>query len=1210
LRMHIKQVIIRGFKTYKDQVQLSQDFDKGVNVVVGYNGSGKSNFFNAILFVISDRFGTLRNETRKSLLHEGAGPAVLTAFVEIVFDNSDRRMPLDRDEVHIRRTIAAKKDDYTLDGKVATRAEVFKLLESCGFAKSNPYYIVQQGKVSELTLMTDTNRLELLKEVSGASTYDERRAECSRILQDLGVKREKTNGVIEVVRRRIGALEDEQKELRAYQKFEQQRRCLEFVMTDRDWKATQERIDKLEVQKGDASTKLHQVQRDLAVAQERSVEAEAEVFQKSAGKAHITAKRQEAERLRGLRVEELTRARLELDDERSRAQATAKSLADTQAEKQTIEGQIQTIQGKLGVQQPNFERQQAQLRELGQRKHVAQVERDALLAKQGRGSHYSSVAQRNKFIDDELKRRQPKRDEQQKSLEDCGKKLKTMQSGQEKCKKQIGDRRTAIKTLEASLGAELTTQLDQVNSDLDSASERRRLLLQQREHFAREKDQAKGEVQKLQNRLESTMPRLVRSALLQALAQVEKLGLGNKILGTLLDSIRVDPKYAVAVESAAGNQLFNLMVVDDDIAAEIIKYVRQFQLGSIVCTPLNQIRPRPREYPKIKGCTPLVDLIECPDEIRPAMLQVFGRTMVCNNIELCDTISHKHGLDAVTLEGDRVSSTGSMTGGYQDPNRYVRLKLCAERRQKQAELSKLDAQLPTVDANVQDSSKLLEQLHQRKRDAYALRQTRRAELTQASEALHEGEQELQRLSEALGRQRECEHEVKTCLAEYSAGIEALTRERVSKTLGQLSAEEHAQVEQLSTELRDLTTTLETSEDACHQLQRDLRSQEQHLNGYLRRRHHEIEAELMRAQQQDHQEHAQERERAVGRLTSQVTEIEQQMDRLATELKTEDEELDIRKHRLDDVQKEASGLQATTVAHFAGIDDIAMKINNLMKKKAEYDEKLRKLTIVAADLALYKEMSTSDIIEELRHVNKDLQQFEHVNKKAIDQFATFQDQLRDLDEEGTEITKSREAIEHFINEVDTKKEHLLADVLTKVDSHFRDIFKELVRDGAAKLSMVTSVEEDIDTFSATKKQKTGAAPDMASGIKGVKIEVSFTGQAKSFLTMSQLSGGQKTVVALAMIFAIQRLEPAPFYLFDEVDAALDTQYRTAVARLIQKDAANGAQMIITTFRPEIIDNADSCYRVTMRNRVSMIDSVERAQAKEVVDQQVAQEGLDA
>lgn len=189
--MHIKQVVIRGFKTYKEQINLTEDFHPGVNVVVGFNGHGKSNFFSAILFVISDYFGTLRAETRKALLHEGAGPAVLTAFVELVFDNQDRRMPIDKDEVRIRRTIAAKKDDYMLDGKHATKAEVFNLLESCGFTKSNPYYIVQQGKIAELTLMNDRRRLELIKEISGASVYDDRRAESQKVLEEIQGRRQK-----------------------------------------------------------------------------------------------------------------------------------------------------------------------------------------------------------------------------------------------------------------------------------------------------------------------------------------------------------------------------------------------------------------------------------------------------------------------------------------------------------------------------------------------------------------------------------------------------------------------------------------------------------------------------------------------------------------------------------------------------------------------------------------------------------------------------------------------------------------------------------------------------------------------------------------------------------------------------------------------------------------------------------------------------------
>jgi len=119
--------------------------------------------------------------------------------------------------------------------------------------------------------------------------------------------------------------------------------------------------------------------------------------------------------------------------------------------------------------------------------------------------------------------------------------------------------------------------------------------------------------------------------------------------------------------------------------------------------------------------------------------------------------------------------------------------------------------------------------------------------------------------------------------------------------------------------------------------------------------------------------------------------------------------------------------------------------------------------------------------------------------------------------------------------------------------------------------------------------------------GVRIEVSFTGQNTSFLTMPQLSGGQKTVVAIALIFAIQRLQPAPFYLFDEVDAALDAQYRGAVARLMQREAKN-AQMVVTTFRPELLEVANAHYRVYQKNRVSQIECVTEQDARQVIEEQ--------
>ncbi|MED6282237.1 Structural maintenance of chromosomes protein 3, partial [Characodon lateralis] len=141
----VLQVIIQGFRSYRDQTVVDP-FSPKHNVIVGRNGSGKSNFFYAIQFVLSDEFSHLRPEQRLALLHEGTGPRVISAFVEIIFDNSDNRLPIDKEEVSLRRVIGAKKDQYFLDKKMVTKNDVMNLLESAGFSRSNPYYIVKQGK--------------------------------------------------------------------------------------------------------------------------------------------------------------------------------------------------------------------------------------------------------------------------------------------------------------------------------------------------------------------------------------------------------------------------------------------------------------------------------------------------------------------------------------------------------------------------------------------------------------------------------------------------------------------------------------------------------------------------------------------------------------------------------------------------------------------------------------------------------------------------------------------------------------------------------------------------------------------------------------------------------------------------------------------------------------------------------------------------------
>ncbi|CAI8049212.1 Structural maintenance of chromosomes protein 3 [Geodia barretti] len=243
--MHIKQVILHGFRSYRDQTVI-EPFSPKNNVVVGRNGSGKSNFFYAIQFVLSDEFSHMRPEERQQLLHEGTGPRVVSAYVEIIFDNSDNRIPIDREEVSVRRVIGAKKDSYYLDKKHVTKSDVMNLLESAGFSRSNPYYIVKQGKINQLALAPDSQRLKLLREVAGTRVYDERKEESKTILKDTEAKREKIEEMLGYIEERLATLEEEKEELRAYQNLDKMRRSLEYTIHDKELRDTRSKLEQLE----------------------------------------------------------------------------------------------------------------------------------------------------------------------------------------------------------------------------------------------------------------------------------------------------------------------------------------------------------------------------------------------------------------------------------------------------------------------------------------------------------------------------------------------------------------------------------------------------------------------------------------------------------------------------------------------------------------------------------------------------------------------------------------------------------------------------------------------------------------------------------------------------------------------------------------------------------------------------------------------------
>ena len=252
-QLSIVRVELSGFKSYAHATV--NNLSPHCNVVVGANGSGKSNLFSALEFVLAERdFSNLTHAERQELLHESSPDmAALTAFVEITFDNSDQRIPLDTPEVVLRRTIGVKKDEFFVNKRHVGKAEVANLMEAAGFSKSNPYYIVRQGRVNELCVMKDSARLQLIKEIAGTTVYDARRRETEQLLVEAQAKCVKIDESLASIVARLDELQEEKRDLEEFSLKDRERRALTYLICDKELANAERDLDHLELLRNQAA---------------------------------------------------------------------------------------------------------------------------------------------------------------------------------------------------------------------------------------------------------------------------------------------------------------------------------------------------------------------------------------------------------------------------------------------------------------------------------------------------------------------------------------------------------------------------------------------------------------------------------------------------------------------------------------------------------------------------------------------------------------------------------------------------------------------------------------------------------------------------------------------------------------------------------------------------------------------------------------------
>jgi structural maintenance of chromosome 3 (chondroitin sulfate proteoglycan 6) len=606
-------------------------------------------------------------EERQALLHEGSGSAVMSAYVEIIFDNSDDRFPTGKDELILRRTIGLKKDEYSLDRKNATKTDVMNLLESAGFSRSNPYYIVPQGRVTALTNMKDSERLTLLKEVAGTQVYEARRTESLKIMTETNNKRAKIDELLEYIKERLSELEEEKEELRGYQEKDKERRCLEYAFYHREQVALSNALDEIEELRLGGAEDTDQNQIAFMEGERTITELDLEIKQLRRDVDLLKLERRQMDEERRDAAKKRAKVELEVKTLTDGLSASEQARSQHQQELRAVKEDIANKEAELAKILPEYNKRKEKEAEVKQALDNAEAGRRRLYEKQGRSAQFKTKAERDKWLRNEINELNTTLGEQKANRINANEEVAAVQSEIQSLEGEIAGLRKRFEGWGGSRQA-LSDEVSTAKDALEKLSDERKVLRREDDKLESVIGNARQEWERAERELSHTMD----GATSRGLNTIRRLKREHNMTGaygTLAELLDVPEEYRIAVEQTAGNSLFHYVVDDADTATKLADALYKQKGGRVTFMPLSQLRPKPVKLPKAADAQSLMEKIKFDKKYEKAFAQVFGKTIVCPTLAVASQYARSHGCNAITPDGDTSNKKGAMTGGYIDPRR-------------------------------------------------------------------------------------------------------------------------------------------------------------------------------------------------------------------------------------------------------------------------------------------------------------------------------------------------------------------------------------------------------------------------------------------------------------------------------------------------------------------------------------------------------------
>lgn len=1182
--MYLKSIEVNGFKSFANKITFK--FNNGITGIVGPNGSGKSNVGDAVRWVLGEQSAKqLRGAKMEDVIFSGTElrKPQGSAYVAITLDNSDHRLPIDYNEVTVaRRVYRSGESEYLINGVVSRLKDVTSLFFDTGIGKEG-YSIIGQGQIEKILSGKPEERRELFDEAAGIVKYKKNKAATEKSLENERMNLSRVTDILNELEKQVGPLKEQSETARKYLIFKDELKKLDINAFLLDVDANKEQLDEFE-------EKLNIVEEDS------------------------TRLRQEFDQAK----EEYDRIEAEIESFNQKIDDTKNEIHEKKLTNQRYEGEINVISQQIISYKQSEDNLNEQLEKVNSdiKKYADQLK-----------EYYEEKS----VMDEKLDNADDVLDEANNAYEELKNLIADEEQEIEESKSEIIEFLNEGGTLKAKVGR-YDTMLENINLRKTQLNQRFLENKSEEEKYNKEQEEltkgldeldnqlstSNSEFNDLQTKLDENLAKhnenknniaTYNNQIVSLKSKKESLrnlterydGYGNsikrvmeqksanpKIIGVVADIVEVDKKYETAIETALGGSIQNIVTEDDSTAKKMIEYLKQNKFGRATFLPINSIVERGNANNDVaneKGVIGYASkLVKCDSKYNTIVGHLLGRILVVDNIDNAMSIAkkYKQSLRIVTLEGELINPGGAMTGGA--------FKNSSNLLGRKRELDEIDVLIEDFKKKLSDAETLALALADEREKLKATKEevsekiqalnikknTFSLNMEQASKKL----EEIERIYAGIGREN---NELSAQIKDINANKEELFDS--NKKQEEAVKELEKRIEELEKKIVVDKEELEKSTEKINKLNIDFNTIKQQYDFILQN------IQRVKADEREAKESLNTLKLKLSTGSKEALDLSEKIEsykalleennRIITIKEQRLTELANQKQELNDSHKDFFNKREALSEQINGLDKSAFKINASIEKLSEKSESLNNYMWEEYELTYnsavdYKDDSLNDISSlkrEISAVKGKIKQLGDVNVNAIEDYKQVSERYEFLKAQHDDIIKAEANLVNIINELDRAMKEQFAEKFKEIRIMFSKVFKELFGGGKADLELVD--EEDL----------------LETGIK-----INAQPPGKKLQNMMQLSGGEKSLTAIALLFAIQSLKPSPFCLLDEIEAALDDSNVKRFAKYLNK-LTKDTQFIVITHRKGTMEAADILYGITMQEKgVSTLVSVNMIEDK--------------